>query len=134
MLSRPSREFEQESWLTRPRRWEIRGFIYRRLLAIPHWKRLLPSGARWLGGIRQEELVRTRPQHNALLAETRRAELAHWYMLLCTPVFFLWNPVWASLIMLIYGMGTNLPCILSQRFNRSRLVRVPKLQRPYRLP
>lgn len=123
MIRRPGDRFAHESWITRSRPWEARGVLYRRLLAIQHWKYLLPSGAKLLGGVRQEDLLAQR-RYAELLAETRRAELAHWYMLLCTPVFFYWNPWWASLIMLAYGLVSNLPCILNQRFTRVRLRRL----------
>ena len=52
------------------------------------------------------------------LLETRRAELAHWCMLCCLPLFFLWNPPWACLVMTAYALAANLPCILAQRYNR----------------
>lgn len=50
--------------------------------------------------------------------------MAHWTMLLAAPVFFLWNPWWADLIMVAYGVLANVPCILVQRHNRLRFARV----------
>jgi glycosyl-4,4'-diaponeurosporenoate acyltransferase len=58
------------------------------------------------------------------MAETRRGEIAHWTMLAATPIFYLWNPLWASLVMTSYGVLANLPCILVQRANRTRLFRI----------
>jgi glycosyl-4,4'-diaponeurosporenoate acyltransferase len=43
-------------------------------------------------------------------------------MLLTAPVFCLWNPTWAFLILLTYGLLANLPCIATQRYNRARLL------------
>jgi glycosyl-4,4'-diaponeurosporenoate acyltransferase len=60
------------------------------------------------------------------IVETRRAELAHWCMLCCFPIFFLWNPPWACCVMFIYALLANLPCIVAQRFNRFRLARLGK--------
>jgi hypothetical protein len=37
------------------------------------------------------------------------------------PVFFLWNPWWGDLIIVLYALVANLPCILVQRYNRFRL-------------
>ena len=41
-------------------------------------------------------------------------------MLVCTAVFFLWNPWWGDLIIVAYALAANLPCILAQRYNRAR--------------
>ena len=38
--------------------------------------------------------------------------------------FFLWNPCWADLVMVAYALAANLPCILAQRYNRSRFQRL----------
>ena len=42
----------------------------------------------------------------------------------CAPLFFLWNPWWADLIMLTYALMANLPCIFAQRYNRLRFQRL----------
>ena len=42
----------------------------------------------------------------------------------CAPVFFLWNPWWADLVMVAYALAANLPCILAQRYNRLRFQRL----------
>jgi glycosyl-4,4'-diaponeurosporenoate acyltransferase len=39
-------------------------------------------------------------------------------MFCCLPLFFLWNPPWACLVMTTYALAANLPCILAQRYNR----------------
>lgn len=56
--------------------------------------------------------------------ETWRGELCHWAALASTPVFALWNPPWAILIMTLCGLLLNIPCILVQRYNRIRLRRL----------
>lgn len=124
-LRLPGQWFENDGWLTAPRQWERSGRFYRERLAIRRWKALLPDGAPWLGGFAKKEL---RSHHRVYLTrfllETRRAELAHWCMLGCLPVFFLWNPPWASCVMTLYALAANLPCILAQRYNRLALARV----------
>jgi len=121
----PDSLFAGDSWLTRERKFERGGYLYRRFLFMQRWKGLLPDGASWLGG-RPKKNVASR--HVAELAafatETRRAEIAHWCMLLCTPVFYLWNPAWACIVMTLYGMLANLPCILVQRGNRIKVARI----------
>ncbi len=97
--------------------------VYEHLLAIRRWKHLLPDGAAWLGhGAAKSRLNHRDPAWRArLLLECRRGEAAHWAMLLAAPVFCLWNPPWAMAIMVVYGLLANLPCIVTQRYNRIRL-------------
>jgi glycosyl-4,4'-diaponeurosporenoate acyltransferase len=124
-LRLPVEWFKNDTWLTAPRRWERGGRLYRDCFAIRRWKALLPDGASWFGGFSKR---RPGSRHGAHLArfllETRRAELAHWSMVACLPLFFLWNPAWACWVMTLYALGANLPCILAQRYNRLVLLRV----------
>jgi glycosyl-4,4'-diaponeurosporenoate acyltransferase len=53
--------------------------------------------------------------------ETRRAELAHWWAMCCGPLFVLWNPPLAAVLLVAYGVFVNLPFIVVQRYNRARL-------------
>lgn len=93
--------------------------FYRRWLWIQRWKSSLPDGAPWLGGFTKKRLAQRDRQYLFLfLLETRRAEFAHWCMLCCLPIFFLWNPPWACGVMTAYAIAANLPCILAQRYNR----------------
>jgi len=124
----PDRYFSRDSWLTRSYEFEQNGTIYRKLLSIHRWKRLLPDGAAWLGGRRKREFAnRCVSDLSIFAAETRRGETAHWCMLLCIPLFYVWNPSWACVVMTLYGISANLPCILVQRANRIKVVRILKL-------
>lgn len=124
-LRLPSRLFVKDTWLTTPRFWEHGGRVYREKLAIRKWKNLLPDGAPWLGGFAKKRLnARDLTYLTHFLLEARRAEVAHWCMLACLPVFFLWNPPWARWVMSAYALAANLPCILVQRSNRFALERV----------
>ena len=126
----PPHLFAQDSWLTAPRRWERDGRIYRDWLAIRKWKTLLPDGAPWLGGFAKKRICSRDSSYLAqFLLETRRAESAHWGMLCCLPLFFLWNPPWACLVMTGYALAANLPCILAQRYNRIALEHAIRTQR-----
>jgi glycosyl-4,4'-diaponeurosporenoate acyltransferase len=57
-------------------------------------------------------------------------------LLAVSPLFLLWNPWWLGLVMIAYAVVANGPCILIQRYNRGRLVRVlaraGRLDRPGR--
>lgn len=121
----PPTLFSRDSWLTTPRRWEIDGRLYRNWLGVRRWKALLPDGAPWFGGFAKKRLSARDGEYLRLfLLETRRAEIAHWCMLGCLPLFFLWNPPWACWVMAAYGLAANLPCILAQRYNRLALNRM----------
>src|SRR6202020_1034772 len=106
-LRLPPEPFARDSWLTTPRRCEHDGRLYRDWFAIRKWKSLLPDGAPWLGGFGKKKL-----------RGRNRADLAHWCMLACLPVFFVWNSPWACWMMTVYAIAANLPCILAQRYNR----------------
>ncbi len=121
----PPRCLASETWLTAPRPWEQDGRVYRDRFAIRKWKHLLPDAAPWLGHSIKKTLPGSSPADLArFLIETRRAEIAHWFMLGCLPVFFLWNPPWARWVMAAYALAANLPCILAQRYNRLVLSRI----------
>jgi glycosyl-4,4'-diaponeurosporenoate acyltransferase len=114
----PQSIFLRDSWLTAPRNWERGGLLYRDWFAVRKWKYLLPDGAPLLGGTRKS-LASHNPIHvTQFLIETRRGEVAHWCMIGCLPVFFLWNPAWARWVMTAYAIAANLPCIITQRYNR----------------
>jgi len=123
-LQLPPEWFETDTWLTAPRAWEHEGRLYRDCFAIRKWKAFLPDGAQWLGGCKKSLPTRYGVHLTRFLLETRRAELAHWCMLACLPIFFLWNPSWACGVMTFYGFASNIPCILAQRYNRLILARI----------
>lgn len=123
-LRLPSSLFAHDTWITVQRPWERDGRFYRDWLAIRRWKSLLPDGAPWLGGSAKKMACFRHPFYLAqFLVETRRAEVAHWTMLCCFPLFFLWNPPWARVVMTAYALAANLPCILAQRYNRIAVCR-----------
>jgi glycosyl-4,4'-diaponeurosporenoate acyltransferase len=124
----PLRRFERDGPFTRLRAFERDGRWYERTLAIKSWKARLPeAGGLFEGGFSKREL-RTGADREAVLRrfviETRRAEVTHWVVMAAGPFFFLWNPWGLALVMVAYGVIANLPCLLIQRYNRARLLRV----------
>jgi len=113
-------DFEKDRWYYKPFFWERDGRFYERVLKIKRWKRLLPDGARMLGhGFSKNSIKSRDPIYlKNFILETRRGEWAHGVTLCFAPVFFIWNPLWADLVMLGYALIANLPCIAAQRYNR----------------
>jgi glycosyl-4,4'-diaponeurosporenoate acyltransferase len=111
----------RDGWLLRQRRFET-GRWYRRRLRINRWKDKVPeAGDLFRGGVSKRHL----PAYDVaglqlFVRETRRAELAHWWAMLCGPLFVLWNPPLAAGLLIGYGVVANLPFILIQRYNRFR--------------
>ena len=108
------------------RAWEQGGRFYERFLAIKQWKDWLPDAARWFrGGFAKRSMAGTNADYlRCFIRETWRGELCHWSAIAFAPVFFLWNPWWADLVMVAYALAANLPCILAQRYNRARFQRL----------
>jgi len=121
-----ARRFDPRAWLFRERAVERGGQLYQRLFRIEAWKRLLPDGARlFRRGFRKKRLGSRSPEYLARFrVETCRSELAHWGVVAFAPLFFLWNSPGVGLVMIAYALLANLPCILTQRYNRCRLSRV----------
>ncbi len=118
--------FNRGSWLYRQRTWERGGRTYKSLLKVKKWKRLLPDGAVvFKGGFRKKHLGSADAAYvQRFILETCRAEFTHWVIFLFALIFFVWNDWWIGLIMVAYGFVTNMPCIVTQRYNRIRLERV----------
>lgn len=120
--------FNPESWLYRERNWERNGRIYQAFLRIKTWKRLLPDGAAVSkSGFRKKHLGNPDVVHiRRFILETCRAELTHWVIFVFSIVFFIWNDWWIGIIMIAYALIVNIPCVVTQRYNRVRLRRVYK--------
>lgn len=119
----PVARFARDSRLTRLRPFETGGGWYERRLRIRRWKDRLPeAGALFASGFSKRHVARA--DLARYVAETRRAEVVHWVAMVVWPVFAIWNPPWAVGVMLGYALVANAPCLLVQRYNRARLVRI----------
>ena len=115
--------FERSNRVTRLRAFEAGGRWYERRLAIKRWKDRLPeAGSLFAGGFSKRSVRRA--ELGRYVIETRRAELVHWSVLSIWPLFAIWNPPWAVGVMLGYALVANVPCLVVQRYNRARLLRI----------
>lgn len=122
-LKIPLGYFLQDTFQFRIATWEQNGKVWDRLFAVKRWKKYLIDGSsivkksynkKHLHGTKCDEL-------KVFAAETKRAEMTHWLILLPIPLFFLWNPLWAAWINVAYAFIANVPFIITQRFNRARI-------------
>jgi glycosyl-4,4'-diaponeurosporenoate acyltransferase len=122
----PSSYINIKSWIYKNRNWEHNGRIYEDIFKIKSWKGLLPDGsALFKKGFRKKSMVSKDMEYfNRFVLETCRAEFVHWLVIIFSPFFFIWNPLWAGIFMIFYAIFANLPCIIAQRFNRIRFQRI----------
>jgi glycosyl-4,4'-diaponeurosporenoate acyltransferase len=121
----PITRLEHETQLFRLRPRELDGTVYDRL-RVKRWKDQLPeAGSFFAGGFSKRRVVTRDPAYlERFVVETRRAELTHWLVMAILPLFMLWNPWWMVTVMVAYAFAANIPCLLVQRYNRGRLLRV----------
>ena len=118
--------FRLDSFWFRGWKFEDGGKFYKRFFRIHKWKRLLPDGAKMFDtGFPKGELNGTEKEYlEAFIKETCRAEASHWIQILPFWVFGLWSPPFVIIVMLVYSLVLNMPCIIAQRYNRPRLIRL----------
>ena len=111
----------RDTWITRLRRCERSGRIWR-VLRVRRWKDRVPeAGAVFAGGVSKRHLPGSGEAGlQQFAAMTRRAEYGHWMCAAASPVFALWNPAWIAAVMVGYGVAVNAPFIAIQRYNRLR--------------
>lgn len=122
----PLRMFNSAFWLYRSRWPATEKRIYERFLFVRVWKKLLPDGAALFArGFPKRHITAKDPAYIArFIEETCRGECAHWITFICAPLFFFWNQAAVGGIMIGYAFFANVPCIITQRYNRFRLQRL----------
>lgn len=114
---------DHDTALTRLHPFEQGGRVYERRLHIVWWKDRLPeAGDLFRGGY--DKRVVARADLPRYVLETRRAEYTHWAIMAATPLFLLWNPFLVWWAMVAYAVIANLPCLVIQRYNRARVLRI----------
>ena len=122
----PLSSFDTGFWLYKQRKWENDGKIYTRIFRVKSWKKRLPDGAAlFKDGFEKKHLKGLDNVYlDNFIRDTCRAELTHWIICLFGPVFLVGNLWWVGIVMIVYAISVNLPCIINQRYNRIRLKRV----------
>jgi glycosyl-4,4'-diaponeurosporenoate acyltransferase len=122
----PSSSFYPETWLFKERDREKQSRLYERLFKIKKWKGWLPDGAEVSRKAFKKKHLQTADSAyiQVFILETCRAEILHWIIFLFGFIFFIWNPWYVGIIMIVYAGITNLPCVVTQRYNRIRLKRL----------
>lgn len=122
----PDARLQRDGALLTLRRFEAGGVAHRRYLHVHRWKDRVPeAGGLFRGGVSKRQLPATDQAGLQLFVKaTRRAELAHWWAMACSPLFVLWNPPLAAGLLVAYGVLVNLPFIVIQRYNRARTLRL----------
>lgn len=128
MSRQPLTSFNIDSWLYRKRYWEKNGRFYEILFRLKSWKRRLPDGAAiFKNGFEKKRLKGTNKYYlDSFIRETCRAELTHWIVFLFGPLFLIWNLWWVGIVMIVYATIANIPCVITQRYNRIRLQRIAR--------
>ena len=117
----PGEWFDARVFPYRHRRWERQGRFYQTVFRVKAWKSMLPD----LGRFRKKRLASSDSAYlNQFLAESCRAELTHLVVILVVPLFVIWNNWLAAACMVPYVLLENLPCVIAQRYNRGRLLRI----------
>lgn len=109
--------------------WERKGNIWHSLFRIRDWKRFLPDGTMIVKAAYNKTNLQATDLESLrkFIIETKRAELTHWILISPSLLFFIWNPPWAGIIMVVYALLANVPFIMAQRYNRPRLERLYQL-------
>ncbi len=126
ITSLPGKAFDPLSWLYRERKWEKDGRVYESLFKIKAWKGMLPDGAALFSrGFAKKHLLSFDTEYlHSFITETCRGELAHWLVIVLSPLFFIFNWWWGGIIIVVYSLFASLPCIMTQRYNRIRFIKM----------
>lgn len=104
--------------------FEKEGSIYQKYFFIKLWKDQLPDSSQLLDGQFNLKHLSKTQQIERFIDETCRAEMTHWLSIFPSLLFFIWNPWWLGVLMVVYALTFNLPFIIVQRYNRPRLINI----------
>jgi glycosyl-4,4'-diaponeurosporenoate acyltransferase len=119
--------FDPGNKLFKTHAWESNGKIYQSIFRVKQWKALLPSGGKLFGLFSINHFHSCAQDYmSKWIVESCRAEFTHWLAMLSGVLFLFWNPLEAWIINILYALCANAPCIISQRYNRPRVLALAK--------
>ncbi|MEB6230926.1 glycosyl-4,4'-diaponeurosporenoate acyltransferase CrtO family protein [Staphylococcus xylosus] len=116
--------FKKDNIYFRSWNFEKEGQLWQKLVKVQYWKNQLPDGQRTNSNIVSKaafDKSRNKHEVSQFILETRRAELVHLFSILLV-IVFLNSSKSIKIIILIYVIVANVPCIIVQRYNRHKLV------------
>lgn len=122
----PDRFLSYSLFLYRAHRWEKNGEIYKQIFKVDKWKTYLPESSSLIKGSYNKKKIDnfSKDSLDKFLLESCRAEMTHWLGILPFWIFGLFTPARVVGYMFIYAMAVNLPCIIVQRYNRPRIIKL----------
>ncbi len=123
-IFRNIKNYNDSNFIFKIRKWERQGLIYEKLFKIKKWKKVLPAGDELFKDIpHKKDLVKNNAYTLKLfINETCRAEIIHVIIMLSSILFFLFSRWIIAISMLGYAILENIWCIITQRYNRARLI------------
>ena len=108
------------------KRFEKNSNWFKKYLFIDKWKDKMPElGGFFKKGFQKRSVANGEiTQLELFIKETRRAEIAHWLMTAGWILTTIFNPLWAVIFNIIFAHVVNFPCLIIQRYNRVRLIKV----------
>lgn len=122
----PDKFYNPNSFIFRTYKWEKNGKIYSRFFKVEKWKKYLPDGGAVVkGGYRKKNLENfSKTNLEKFVVESCRGEVSHWIAIFPFWVFGFIAPIFVLIPMFIYAMVVNMPCIITQRYNRPRFMKI----------
>ena len=122
----PDSIYSAKSWLLKERSWERKGMIYQRILKVKCWKRYLPELSDFVKSVFPKRQIKEFSKNylQKFLYESCKSEVTHWCIILSSLLFYFGNEFGSASLMLAIAVIINLPYIIIQRYNRSRIMEV----------
>lgn len=123
-LGIPEKYLDYRRWPFREKKWEDGGNVYQRLFKVKVWKHQLPELSDFFSKSFSKKKIEPRNQAylEKYVAESCRAEMAHWSIILLAFISVVANDCVVSMLMV--AIALNMPFIVIQRYNRPRIMRL----------
>ncbi|MBK1830531.1 hypothetical protein JIN77_07325 [Verrucomicrobiaceae bacterium R5-34] len=117
----PQRWFQRTPEATTEKR-EFQQILLERIFLVRRWKKHLPDAAPMFRGFPKARMQSKEPDYlRNFIAETRRGEFSHWLQMVAISIFIIWTPWPGNLIVILWAIISNLPCIINLRHTRQRM-------------